>query len=319
MEAHALEESTRATRVAVCVITYRRPEGLTRLLAALDALLPADPPAELRIEVVDNDPGESARGVCEGLAPRIAYPLAYHVEKRRGIPQARNAALARAFGWADFVAFIDDDETPRPEWLAELLRAQRTAEADAVTGPCLPDFEEDPPAWIEEGRFFERPRHADGSRLQIAFTHNTLVRSAALQRLDHCFDERMALTGGSDIELFRRFARNGNSIVWADGAAVCEHVPASRVSLGWLLRRAFRVGVSHAWIDKLHAPGLRTALHIGLHGLWCVAKGSGQLALSVLRGRIAAAIALRLGVFGAGRLWGLAGLRYREYAVTHGS
>ena len=46
----------------------------------------------------------------------------HRVEGRRGIPQARNAAVAVALERADFVAFIDDDEVPSPLWLAELLR-----------------------------------------------------------------------------------------------------------------------------------------------------------------------------------------------------
>ena len=35
-----------------------------------------------------------------------------------------------------WLAFIDDDEVPEPEWLAELLRVQRTCGADAVRGPA---------------------------------------------------------------------------------------------------------------------------------------------------------------------------------------
>ena len=63
----------------------------------------------------------------------------------------------------------------------------------------------------------------------------------------------------------------------------------------------------------------REVIHIAAHGLWCLAKGGGQLLLAALRGRIAAATALRLAAFGAGRLWGLAGLRYREYRTIHGA
>ena len=37
---------------------------------------------------------------------------------------------------------------------------------------------------------------------------------------DRWFDERMALTGSSDTELFERLARDGARIVWADLAVV---------------------------------------------------------------------------------------------------
>ena len=56
------------------------------------------------------------------------------------------------------------------------------------------------------------------------------MRTSALARLDALFDERMALSGGSDVELFRRFAAQGHSIVWADEAVVFEWVPRSRAN-----------------------------------------------------------------------------------------
>ena len=40
----------------------------------------------------------------------LRHPLTYAIEKRRGIPQARNAALARVLGEVDWIAFVDDDE-----------------------------------------------------------------------------------------------------------------------------------------------------------------------------------------------------------------
>ena len=85
--------------------------------------------------------------------------------------------------------------------------------------------------WVEEGGFFESPRHTTGARIDYAFTHNVLVRTAALAGMDTLFDERMALTGGSDAEFFRRFARTGHRIVWADEALVFEWVPATRSRL----------------------------------------------------------------------------------------
>src|SRR5262245_34913187 len=212
-------------RVAVCVATHERPEGLWGLLHALDAQeLPAG--VQMRAVVVDNDADASARDVCREAAGRVSYPLHYAIEKRRGIPQARNRALAEGLR-DDFVAFLDDDELPEPGWLAALLRAQREHAADAVAGPCRPRFAEPPPDWVVAGGFFERPHFASGERLEVAFTHNVLVRSAALAGLGALFDERLALCGGEDVELFRRFVRQGHRIVWADDAVVYDVVPAS--------------------------------------------------------------------------------------------
>ena len=304
--------------IAICIVTHRRPEGLRRLLGGLEALDLSGTDARVRIVVIDNDPAGSALPVCDEAAARRAFRVDYAIEKRRGIPQARNAALAAAAG-ADFVAFVDDDEVPEPGWLAELLRVQAETAADAVTGPCLPRFEREPPTWVVEGGFFERPRHPTGARLDQAFTHNVLIRLAALAEMDRLFDESMALSGGSDVEFFRRFALGGHGIVWADRALVHEIVPESRATLRWVLRRAWRIGTTSAFVRRLHRPGAATALHLLVHGRWCLAKAGGLLLLASLRGRAAAARALHLGCVGAGRLAGLLGVRFEEYQSTDGS
>lgn len=301
--------------VAICIVTHRRPEGLRRLLGSLEVL--DAPEARLRVIVVDNDPQGSAHAVCDEAASRRAFPLEYTIEKRRGIPQARNTALVAAEG-ADFVAFIDDDEVPDPGWLAELLRVQADTAADAVTGPCLPHFEDPPPRWVAEGGFFERPRHDTGASLVQAFTHNVLIRSAALAEMDQRFDERMSLSGGSDVEFFRRFVRCGHGISWADTAVVHETVPRSRANLAWLLQRAWRVGTVSSFVRRSHDPGFATVARLVVHGVWCIVRGAAMLALSPLRGRAAAARGLHLACVGAGRLAGLAGIRFEEYRSTDG-
>jgi succinoglycan biosynthesis protein ExoM len=307
-----------APRVAICVLTYRRPAGLARLLGALRDLRLPDEAPEIRVVVVDNDSEASARGVCDELAARLPFPLRYLVEKRRGIPQARNAALGAVLGTADFAAFLDDDEVPEPDWLAELLRVQRLFDADAVTGPCLSRFETPPPRWIEQGGFFERPRWPTGSPLHFAFTGNVLVRAQALAAMEALFDERLALTGSEDSEFFQRFARAGHRIVWCDTAVIHDSVPKSCANLAWILARAYRAGAAEAYIERKLVPGPASALRVLAHGAYCIAKGSLQLAGSALRGRAAAAAALRLASFGAGRLGGLVGLQYAEYRRTHG-
>jgi GT2 family glycosyltransferase len=306
-------------KVDIAIASYRRPKGLYRLLGGVQRLRFAGAAPDLRVVVVDNDPLGSARAVCEDARGWLDLPLLYCIEKRRGIPQARNAAVAVAQDRAEFVAFIDDDEVPSPQWLAELLRVQALHGADAVAGPCEPLFEEPVPRWIERGHFFERPRHATGASIDYAFTHNVLVRTHALAALGALFDERMALLGGSDGELFRRLASNGHRIVWSDEAVVFEWVPRSRASARWILERAFRVGSSSSFVDRNHSAHRVSSARVLAHGGWCVAKGATLLPVGAFRGRAGAMQALRLAAFGVGRIGGLAGIHREEYRVVHGS
>lgn len=303
-------------RVSVCVATCGRPVGLRNLLGALEVL---EIPARVRLQVVvvDNDSSGSAKSVCDEVVARHAYSLRYVVEKRRGISFARNAALAVALSDSDFVAFIDDDEAPESDWLAELLRVQGCYRADVVTGPCLPRYVESPPRWVLEGGFYERPRHPTGTLRHVAFTHNALVRAAVFDWLDRYFDESMALTGGEDEEFFTRVFAAGFQIVWADNAIVHESVPASRSTVRWLLQRSFRVGTSSAWVQLKHHS--TTPLRLLVHGVYCTLKGAG-LALSLpLRDRAVAVAGLRLLSYGLGRIAGSTGYLHQEYRVVHGT
>jgi succinoglycan biosynthesis protein ExoM len=315
-DSSAPAKATSPKRISVCVATCQRPVGLGALLAALEAL---DIPAgfALQVVIVDNDPGGSARSVCDEVAARHAYPLHYVIEKNRGIPFARNAALAVALSNSDFVAFIDDDETPEPDWLSELLRVQESCEADVVTGPCLPRFLEPPPSWVVEGGFHERPRYPTGTQCHVAYTNNVLVRTTVFKGVDRYFDESMALNGGDDVEFFSRVDRAGFRIVWADNAIVHESVPASRSTVGWLVRRGFRVGTSSAWVQSNHRSS--SAFQLLAHGLFCMAKGTGLALLLPLRGRAVAARGLRLFSYGVGRIAGSSGYLHQEYRVIHGT
>src|SRR5690606_359612 len=108
--------------VALCIVTCRRPDGLRRLLLALNSLKFREwCRPNIRVIVVDNDPESRSIELCRSLAPDLRWPVTATTEPRRGIPFARNTALKVAGTDVDFVAFVDDDEVPDPHWLDELL------------------------------------------------------------------------------------------------------------------------------------------------------------------------------------------------------
>lgn len=310
-------------RVAVCALTLQRPEGLRRLLGHLAALRTPDPPAEVEVVIVDNDPCASARPVVDRARDEFPWPLRYEVEPRRGIPFARNRAVAVALAsGADHVAFIDDDEMPEPGWLDELLRVQRSTGAEVVTGPVVPVFAEPPPRWAVEGRFFERPRFTTGEAIRYARTSNVLIAAGALAPHPRPFHEGFALSGGSDTHFFMRARLEGRRIVWADEAVVRELVPASRVDPAWLRRRAYRRGttLSLSLLDLQDTP-VRRARRVAL-GVLEVGKGVAAAAVAPFLagggGRVGVERGVDRAAFGVGLLAGLAGRRFDEYRTIHG-
>jgi glycosyltransferase involved in cell wall biosynthesis len=318
-ERDSAKEGADAVRLAVCVNTYLRPDGLGRFLQALAGAAFANPVPRVDVVVVDNDAEGSARAVCEHARDWLPFDLHYVVEKRRGIPQARNTALSVAMPLADFVVITDDDVEPTPGWLAELLRVQKLYRADVVSGPNPPRFIEQPPTWVVEGRFFESPRRVTGIPIDKAATNNVLVRCDTLERMDRLFDESLGLQGCDDTEFFRRVAREGHRMVWADNAIVYECVPATRMTLRWLLQRAYRLANGRGSPELRRLEGV-TCSWVFVNGLKCLTRGAVHLALAIVlrRGVVARVHALVKLVSGVGWLTGLLGLRYREYVRVYG-
>jgi glycosyltransferase involved in cell wall biosynthesis len=191
--------------------------------------------------VADNDVRQSARVVVEECASEAALSIQYCAEPKRNIAAVRNTALAMAQG--EFVAWIDDDETPAGAWLDTLYRCCMDHAADAVLGPVVPYFEKTPPTWLRKGRFCERPRYATGYSLNWRETRtgNLLIRRKIVTGLVEPFSHRFP-NGGEDQEFFKRMLEDGRVAVWCDEAIVYEMVPFTRCRRRYVLLRALRRG-----------------------------------------------------------------------------
>jgi succinoglycan biosynthesis protein ExoM len=227
-------------QISVCICTFKRPELLGRLLATLEnqrtyGLF------TYSVVVVDNDRKQSAQNVVTAFASATRLNVTYCVEAQQNIALARNCALQHAEG--DFIAFIDDDEFPASDWLANLLQAQEKFSADGVLGPVEPDFECDPPAWVKNGKFFERPNYETGYKVKWdqARTGNVLFRRSILEGISTPFAQEFS-TAGEDVDFFRRMMDKGCSFVWCKEAVAYEVVPSSRCTRTYLLKRALLRG-----------------------------------------------------------------------------
>ncbi|MFV2022246.1 glycosyltransferase [Micromonospora sp. LOL_023] len=142
---------TDAPHITVVVCTRERPDGLAR---TLDSVLAQRYP-RFRVLVVDNAPvsDSTVRVVADAAAQAAAAghrTVDYVREPRPGLSHARNRALRAAAG--EIVAWIDDDETADPHWLAEVARAlAEHPEADVVTGAIVPaELDTDAQLWFEQ-------------------------------------------------------------------------------------------------------------------------------------------------------------------------
>lgn len=227
------DEATRGVSAAICIPTFRRPDDLARLLAALpaavDEALRAGHVAAVTTIVIDNDEAETARAVVE----RAPEDIRYLVERERGVVAVRNRALDEAAGH-DLAVFIDDDETPAdPQWLANLLRTRARYEATVVAGPVRTVTDEPLDSWIVAGGFFARAHRAGlatGSRITRAATNNLLLDLGFVADSGIRFDPRFGRTGGEDSLFTSQLHSRGARMVWCGEALVLDHLPLERRS-----------------------------------------------------------------------------------------
>lgn len=245
-----MEGVTTHSTVCVCVCTYKRPALLRR---SLDGLARQKTGGRLRYSIVvaDNDGGQTAKQVVAEFASANDLQVSYCVEAEQNIALARNKALEHAQG--EFLAFIDDDEYPAPDWLITHWRALIDHRADGVLGPVRPVFDQPPPDWLVRGGFCERPEYPTGAVLHWRQTRtgNVMFRSEILKGVAGPAFRKEFGNGGEDQDFFRRMMEKGHRFVWCNEAVVYEVVPPERWKRRYLLKRALLRGQN----EKLSLSG----------------------------------------------------------------
>lgn len=303
-------------RISICVCTFRRPGLLKQLLCDLGKLETVGITREVEIIVADNDPANSAKPVLESWQATAPFSLTTLHVPVANISLARNATVAAATG--QWIAFIDDDETPQSDWLLRLMSTQQQFQADAVFAPVLPRYAPGTPKWIIDGGYFERRRFKTGSPIDERDTRtgNVLISVKLLRSLPGPFDTGFGRTGGEDSLLFRDLLARGAKFIWCDEAPVEEDVPLDRATATWLLRRAYRIG--QTWIRaELHR---REGINRTLRASYLLSRASIQLLISLLLAAVTAIVSntrsfewLRKAASQAGKLTGMSKFQFKEY------
>jgi glycosyltransferase involved in cell wall biosynthesis len=241
----------------------------------------------------------------------------YRVEDKPGISAARNRAMDESAA-SRLLVYIDDDERPEPQWLAELLKVWSMDRPAAVSGRVLPEYEVPPDPWIVAGRFFQRRSLPTGTELDVAAAGNLLIDLEQVTRLGLRFDDRYGLAGGEDTLFSRELYAKGGKMVWCNESAVVDKVPKARMTRAWTLRRSWSHGNTAGLIalDLAGTPGHRRwlRLQLAVGGAVRVGVGTSRSVFGRFRGSPKdQARGQRLARRGGGMAAAALGLVYQEY------
>lgn len=227
--------------IDICIATYYREDQLAKLITRLHELETGGL-FSFSVIIADNSPEATARSVVEnGFSSSSGINHQYIHQPVKNIATTRNVA-AKASD-SDYIAFIDDDEIPKKDWLLNLYKASVSHNADVVNGPIVPDFAVPAPAWIQASEYFNAdPRKTGTTGYYSAATNNCLIKAELIRSLEKPFSEHYGISGGEDSEFFYRLRQQGKVFCWCGEAQVIESIPANRLTADWLVRRFFRQG-----------------------------------------------------------------------------
>ena len=235
--------------VALC--THNHRPRLERTLAALAQLHAPQSPWELL--VVDN---ASTDGTAELLADSAWRANRGNVrvvrEPKLGLSHARNRAIRDAGG--EYLVFMDDDETPDPEWLRAFERVMLSERPDALGGRIEVMFEDgERPAWLQDEvlGFLGKLDHGPAARRlndpgTPIFGGNFAFRKALFERIGG-FDTELgrkgqANVGGEDTEIYRRMLAAGCAVWWVPQAVIYHRIQTGKLRRSYFLDLHFRQG-----------------------------------------------------------------------------
>lgn len=254
--------------VDIGICTFRRPQIVETLRSIAAMALPEN--IRLRVIVADNDSSPSAQVLVRAAAEDLGLTLEYRHAPERNISIARNACLDAST--ADYLAFIDDDQLCAPDWLSVMLQTFASTNADILVGPAIAIYPPESPDWLVEGDFHSNFPTLRAGTISTCYTGNVLIRRGAPGVAGLRFDPALGVTGGEDTVYFAQAHRAGAVIGYAERAIIYEPVPRARATLGWLIKRRFRYGHTHAIRTRQAGQNLPlVALFAALKALTCYA------------------------------------------------
>jgi hypothetical protein len=239
--------------LSVVLCSHARPDYLAVCLAALAAQ--QDGQAEILVIDSASPPIPAAR-IAE-LASQYGARLVR--TDRAGLSLARNIGLAAAGG--AWVAYLDDDAVPAPDWQARLLAriAILPADVGVVGGRILPRWEAPLPAWWPQGlrgvltivEWEGCGEVGRGTPPEVAVYGANMAFAAQPLRNVGGFPEALGRIGlrllsGEEEEVVARLGARGLRAFY-DGAVTVGHsIQQQRLQPAWLLNRLLWQGATDA-------------------------------------------------------------------------
>jgi glycosyltransferase involved in cell wall biosynthesis len=232
-------------RVGYLVDTLKSVQGQDHVTSAVELI------------IVDNASTDATSDTIETIRSDFSMPLRYIYEDKIGLHHSRHAGAAAAQG--EILAFIDDDVRLSPSWLAAILQAYTEPRTSAAGGRVLPEWEGDPPEFInhlrgdylslldygEKARPLSEREGINGCNYSVR--RKTLFDVGGFHPDSFSDPTLQWLRGDGEAGLTKKIFAAGGQIMYIPNATVWHQIPTSRQTVDYFHRRGFAHGVENAF------------------------------------------------------------------------
>ncbi|MCY1144468.1 glycosyltransferase family 2 protein [Actinoplanes sp. Pm04-4] len=260
------------TTIVIPTHTEERWSSLVRTVACARSQSPE--PAEV-VVVTDHN-----RGLFERIQRELPGVTVLENAYAKGVSGNRNTGAFHAK--TALVAFMDDDITAGPDWLAQLVEPFADPRVVGTGGGILPDWEGPAPRWMPDEFLWAVGGSYAGMPTETSPIRNVWSASMVVRR--EVFDAVGGFRVGfgklgdrnrpEDTELcLRMSAHDGGHWMYVPRATIRHEVPANRSSFSWFVKRCYAEGRGKVQMAGLDDGG-RDTLGAERSYVWSLPKAA---------------------------------------------
>jgi glycosyltransferase involved in cell wall biosynthesis len=274
----------------VVICTHNRSAFLSETLEAL--INQHTPDFAFDILVVDNASTDQTRNILAAFQNK-PVPVRYLYVPVLGLAHARNQAIDQVT--APYIAFLDDDAIPAPDWLRTLLGTFDTIQPTpgAVGGRVFLRWTAGQPAWMPDDLLGVYSLLDYGDQVQaVRAVNGCSVAFPGAVAKRYRFDTRLGVAGknqipGEDADILNRMRRDNLVIYYQPGAVVCHVVGQYRENRHYLFARSRGLGHAQALLSVIYAwPGRLAVLKLMAQDTWNRRHWWKRMVLGVISGKL---------------------------------
>lgn len=259
-------------KISVIIPTINRGERIRKTIHCLtkEQNFERD---DYEVLVVDGGSSDDTQSVVKSLIQNLSdYNVKLIVEPEPGVMPARHRGVQESRG--EIISFVEDDARAGSDYLKGVWESFRDPEVHLAGGPCLPDFQAEPPRWLKHfwrpvgsGRALGSLSFLDlGDSVQETDPENIWALNFCLRRTtfdllkgfnpDLLPKFLMRYQGDGETGLSIKIRKAGYKTVYHPDVKIYHETPANRMDEQHFRNRAYFQGVcdSYTNIRENRAP-----------------------------------------------------------------